>query len=80
MDSHLGVLQCAEAVRSYAAAHGGQLPENLSDITGVSLPADAMSGKPYVYRKTGATAAVLESAAPDGEEKAQIRYFISVRK
>jgi len=78
MDSHLGVMQCAEAVRSYAAAHGGQLPQNLSDITGVSLPTDAVSGEPYVYRKTGATA-VLQSAAPDGEEKAQIRYLISVR-
>ncbi|MBN2132125.1 MAG: hypothetical protein JW741_21670, partial [Sedimentisphaerales bacterium] len=78
LDSHIGVLQCAEAVRSYAAAHGGQLPQNLSDITGVSLPIDAISGKPYVYRKTGATA-VLESTAPDGEEKVQIRYLISVR-
>ena len=78
MDSHLGVLQCAEAVRSYAAAHAGQLPQNLSDITGVSLPTDAVSGEPYVYRKTGATA-VLESTVPEGEEKAQIRYLISVR-
>jgi len=79
LQSHIGVLQCAEAVRSYAAAHAGQLPENLSDITGVSLPTDAVSGKPYVYRRTGATGAVLESAAPDGEEKAQIRYLITVR-
>ena len=43
LDSHLGVLQCAEAIRSYAAAHQGQLPENLSDITAVSLPTDAVS-------------------------------------
>ena len=31
----LGALQCVEAIRSYAAGHGGQLPGNLSEIKDV---------------------------------------------
>jgi len=79
LENHIGVLQCAEAVRSHAAGHGGQLPQDLGHIAGVSLPTDALSGKAYVYRKTGAMA-VLESAIPPGgNEKDQTRYVISVR-
>jgi len=79
LDSQLGVLQCAEAVRSYAAAHGGQLPQSLSDISTVLLPIDAVSGKPFDYRKTGATAVLQSAIPPGGKEKEQIRYVISVR-
>jgi hypothetical protein len=78
-DCGLGALQCVEAIRSYAASHGGQLPQTLDAITEVSLPVDPTSGEPFEYRKTGAMA-VLRSALPEGEsEKARFTYDITVK-
>jgi hypothetical protein len=79
LDSHLAALQCVEAIRSYAASHGGQLPQSLSEIAGASLPQDPASDEPFRYTRTGATA-VLESAIPaGGTERNRMRYEIAVR-
>ena len=78
MDSDLAALQCVEAIRSYAASHGGQLPQNLADITEVSVPKDPMNGEAFRYTRTGATG-VLESPAPAGSKKDVIRYEIVIR-
>jgi hypothetical protein len=79
LDSDLAILQCVEAIRSYAASHGGQLPQTLAEIKEVSLPNDAMCGAPFRYSRTGATA-VLESTVPAGGEKRdEVHYQISVK-
>jgi hypothetical protein len=80
LDSDLAMLQCVEAIRSYAASHGGQLPQTLAEIKEVSIPNDPMSGAAFRYTRTGATA-VLESTVPAGGEKRdELRYEITVKK
>lgn len=76
---NLAALQCVEAIRSYAATHGGQLPQTLAEITEVSVPNDPMSGAAFRYMRTGATA-VLDSATPAGADaKSATRYEITVK-
>jgi len=80
LDSDLAMLQCVEAIRSYAASPGGQLPETLAEIKEVSIPNDPMSSAAFRYTRTGATA-VLESTVPAGGEKRdELRYEIAVKK
>ncbi len=79
LDTDLAALQGVEAIRSYAAAHGGQLPQALAEITEVSVPKDPMSGAAFRYTRTGATA-VLESAMPaGGDAKDVTRYEITLK-
>lgn len=79
LDRNLALLQCVEAIRSYAAMHGGQLPKTLAEITEVAVPKDPISGAAFRYTRTGA-AAVLESAVPSGSNaKDEMRYEITVK-
>jgi hypothetical protein len=79
LDRDLAALQCIEAIRSYAGAHSGQLPQTLADIKEASIPKDPVTGETFRYTRTGATA-VLESPAPaGGDEKDAVRYEITVR-
>ncbi len=79
LDVNVAALQCVEAIRSYAASHGGQLPQTLAEITEVSVPKDPMSGAAFRYSRTGA-AAVLESATPPGGDAKDVtRYEITVK-
>jgi len=75
---NLTALQCIEAIRSYAASHGGQLPAALADIKEVAVPNDPMTGAAFSYTRTGATA-VLESPTPPGSKKEVVHYEIVVR-
>jgi hypothetical protein len=78
-ESHLAALQCVEAIRSYTASHGGQLPGTLAEITEVAVPKDPIRGEPFHYTRTGSMA-VLEAAVPDGGTESQrIRYEITVK-
>lgn len=47
------LLRLIEALRLYAAAHEGRLPETLGDITAVPIPIDPITGKPFEYRREG---------------------------
>jgi hypothetical protein len=71
-------LQYIEAIRLYTASHGGQLPQTLADIAEVSLPKDPVTGAAFRYTRTAATA-VLESPAPAGDDKGELRYEIAVK-
>jgi hypothetical protein len=61
VDRGIAGLQILEAIRMYAAAHDGKLPETLKDITDVPIPIDPLSGEPFSYRREGSMA-MLESA------------------
>lgn len=52
----LAALRVIEALRMSAAAHDGRLPEQLSDIAEVPIPADPVTGQPFGYRLEGETA------------------------
>jgi hypothetical protein len=75
----IAILQVCEALRLYAAAHEGRLPEKLSDITDVPVPPDPVRGKPFAYQVSGDTA-MLESLYPEEKpaEHQSIRYEIKM--
>ncbi len=78
LDRDLAASQCIEGIRSYAASHGGQLPQTLADVTEVSVPKDPATGEAFHYTRTEAMA-VLESPAPAGDEKGELRCEITVK-
>ncbi|TKJ37349.1 MAG: hypothetical protein CEE38_07550 [Planctomycetes bacterium B3_Pla] len=79
-NTRLNALQCLEAIRDYAAAHDGQLPETLSDIVNLDVPKDLLAGKAFEYSRNAA-GAVLQSAVPkDGRPKDAVRYEIILKK
>jgi len=80
LDNNLNGLQCVEAIRHYAAAHDGRLPESLSDISQVKVPNDLVSGKAFEYHRTP-VGAVLKSAMPEGgKPKDMVHYVIMLKK
>lgn len=46
-------LRILEALRIYAAGHGGKLPDELEDITEVPIPINPFDGKPFIYHRDG---------------------------
>jgi len=62
----IALLRGVEAVRMYAAAHGGQLPEDLK-ATGVPVPIDPATGGPIRYELVEGKA-VIRGTPPKGYE------------
>jgi hypothetical protein len=81
LDQRIALLRHVEALRLYAAEHGGSLPAQLSDLT-VPLPADPFTGKPFRYELAGSTAH-LRGTPPSAEEKNpsyNLHYEVTVRE
>ena len=53
-------LRTCEALRIYAAAHDGQLPDRLSDIREVPIPVNPYDDQPLKYHRDG-NRAILEA-------------------
>ena len=68
-------LRTCEALRIYAAAHDGQLPDRLSDISEVPIPLNPYDDKPFQYHRQG-NRAVLE--AEHGPTATPWRYEITM--
>jgi len=64
-DRHTALLRTIEALRDYAARHGGQPPQHLEQMTDLPLPVDPMTGKPFAYRLEGRSA-TLDAPPPPG--------------
>ena len=78
LDRHLAALQCLEAIRLHASTHEGKFPKQLADIAQVPVPDDPVTGKPFIYRRTGSKA-ILEGPAPKGATaKEAIRYELNL--
>jgi hypothetical protein len=81
IERRIAALRCIEAIRLHAAAHGGKLPQSLTDITEVPIPNDPWTGKPFEYQVNGAKAA-LKGAPPPGEQASSgntINYELTIR-
>jgi hypothetical protein len=67
-DRTVAAWRTVEALRAYAAAHDGKLPERLEDITDTPAPIDPMTDEPFGYSVEGLTATIegrpLEAAGP----------------
>jgi hypothetical protein len=77
----VAALRCVEAVRLFAAAHGGRLPPLLSDVAEVPVPKDPGTGTAFSYSLDRGRA-TLTGPPPAGETASRsnsLRYEITVR-
>jgi hypothetical protein len=81
LEQRIALLRHVEALRLFAAEHGGKLPVKLSEVS-VPLPDDPITGKPFRYEFTGDTAH-LRGSPPMGEEKNaefNVHYEVTLQK
>ncbi len=78
-DRDMKALKCLEAIRLYSAAHGGALPQTLSQISRWSVPEDPVTKRPFVYELSG-DVAILEGPAPQGDPRSRLQYQITVKQ
>jgi hypothetical protein len=79
-DRRIAALRCVEAIRLYAAANQGKLPDSLSDIKEVPIPIDPITGKNFEYRLEKGTA-ILIGRWPTGltaSEMNTLRYELTL--
>jgi hypothetical protein len=81
LDQRVALLRHVEALRMYAAEHGGSLPDKLSEIT-VPLPVDPFTGKPFRYERRGDTAVIRGSPPRGGENNPanNVRYEVTLAR
>jgi len=77
LERQVAALRIVEALRMYAAAHDGQWPRTLDDITAVPVPINPATRKPFLYRLEG-TKAVLELPKSDGINGGNCRFEIQI--
>jgi hypothetical protein len=78
-DREIALLRTIEALRLYAHAHQGKLPESLDKINDVPIPTDPVTGQPFRYRLNEETG-VLETAPGFNSKWNGRRYVIRMRK
>ncbi|MHC4402865.1 MAG: hypothetical protein ACYTG0_24655 [Planctomycetota bacterium] len=76
VDRRFAELRCIEAVRLYAAARGGKLPDSLDDVRKVPIPHNPFTSKPFPYRRDGDTA-ILEAEGPSISLPRQLRLRVA---
>jgi hypothetical protein len=74
LERKIALLRVIEAIRLYAAAHGGRLPEKLSEITLVPVPDDPGTGKAFEYQRDGDIATLISRMPGEKTEHASFRY------
>lgn len=80
LEQRVALLRHVEAVRLYAAGHGGAVPGSLAEIP-VPLPVDPFTGRAFVYAVDGNTAVVRGTPPRAGDNPASAaRYEITIRK
>jgi hypothetical protein len=77
-DRKIAALRVVEAIRMYAAAKEGRLPESLDEIKLVPIPLDPMTGKPFAYHRDGETATL--SGPPPLPEQPGLTYRLTLKK
>jgi hypothetical protein len=80
VERSLAALRVIEALRQYAAAHDGQLPGQLTDVTELPLPDDPGTGHPFEYRREGDTARLVSQIPGDPQPSSGLRYRVTLRK
>jgi hypothetical protein len=80
VERKIAALRAVEALRIYAAAHDGALPDSLADVTEAPVPDDPSSGKPFEYRRDGATATLISRLPGEPTDREGLRYRVTIRK
>jgi hypothetical protein len=76
----LAILQAIEALRMYAGAHDGALPEKLSEVKVVPVPNDPGTGKPFDYQRDRNTATLISRIPGEVPGQTAMRYRVTVRR
>lgn len=63
IERRVAMLRTIEAIRMYAAAHDGKLPESLDAITEVPIPLDPATNQPFPFTREGDVAVVTTPEA-----------------
>ena len=81
IQQRIGLLTVVEAVKLYAAEHGGAVPPTL-DAIGLPLPPDPVTGKPYLYEVKDGKAVARSTPAPGRESDPYFNrvYEVTIRK
>jgi hypothetical protein len=79
LDRRIAALRCIEAVRMYAAAHGGRLPTSLEDIESVPVPVNPARNEPFDYRLKDGNAILSAPLEPYDPPHKAILYEIRIR-
>src|SRR5262249_54892589 len=82
IDRNVALLQIIEALRLYAAAHDGNLPDTLGDMRAVPIPIDPVTGRAFDYALAEGVA-TLYAPPPPGEvayEGNSVRYELTMKK
>ena len=79
LERKFALLRTIEALRLHAAANGGQLPDSLDQVTAVPVPLDPGTGKPFEYRRDGATATFVSRLPGEPLETTGLRYRLTMR-
>jgi hypothetical protein len=77
LERKIAALRVLEALRLHAAKNG-ELPDKLSDVTVVSVPADPGTGKPFEYQRDGKTATLTGRIPGTPLEQGGLRYRVTV--
>jgi hypothetical protein len=82
LDCKVAALRCVEAIRMYAAAHDGELPETLDAIKCVPVPPDPVTGRPFTYELEGRTATLSAALIRPGRwhTGTDVNYKITIRE
>ncbi len=73
----MAALRIFEAMRLYAADHGGRWPDRLSEITEVPIPANPYDDKPFIYERHGDKASLTVGSGPINFPR---RYEITLKQ
>jgi hypothetical protein len=78
LDRQIAALRVVEAIRLYASANGGKLPESLESIVAVPIPLDPITGQPFQYGVTGDKATLSAPSPLNDVPSYAIRYEITI--
>jgi hypothetical protein len=80
LKQRIDLLRHVEALRMYAAEHGGKFPAKLA-LLSVPLPDDPFTGKPFPYESSGKTAHLhgTPPAAEKDVKEYRIHYEITLK-
>ncbi len=79
LEQRFALLRCVEALRLYAAEHGGKLPAKLADVP-VPVPDDPFTSQPFSFQLDGDTAILRGGLPPGTAETLRVTYRVTVVK
>lgn len=79
LDRRVAAMMCVEAIRMYAADHGGKPPASLGELSDAPAQRDPITGQDFIYKTTSDNSFVLEGPAPKGSLPSDgVRFEVTI--